>query len=157
MLLLEERDAEELVLVLQGYYLLLTDRTLSVLHVRTGNEEIGKYSTVQYGILVITLRRSMFSCLNPCLSFSIRLYILLSSLYIFLAGHSCCGAGAGPEPEEPYLNCILEPERNYELRLGSESFLFYQKHEEIFIEKSHGFINPPSVNIQNKECYSQGN
>jgi hypothetical protein len=41
-LLLEERDAEELVLVLQGYYLLLTDRTLSVLHVRTGNEEIGK-------------------------------------------------------------------------------------------------------------------
>jgi hypothetical protein len=45
-LLLEERDAEELVLVLQGYYLLLTDRTLSVLHVRTGNEEIGKHSTV---------------------------------------------------------------------------------------------------------------
>jgi hypothetical protein len=45
-LLLEERDAEELVLVLQGYYLLLTDRTLSVLHVRTGNEEIGKYNTV---------------------------------------------------------------------------------------------------------------
>jgi hypothetical protein len=45
-LLLEERDAEELVLVLQGYYLLLTDRTLSVLPVRTGNEEIGKHSTV---------------------------------------------------------------------------------------------------------------
>jgi hypothetical protein len=44
-LLLEERDAEELVLVLQGYYLLLTDRTLSVIHVRTGNEEIGQFTT----------------------------------------------------------------------------------------------------------------
>jgi hypothetical protein len=41
-LLLEERDAEELVLVVQGYYLLLTDRTLPLLHVRTGNEEIGR-------------------------------------------------------------------------------------------------------------------
>ena len=45
-LLLEERDAEELVLVLQGYYLLLTDRHLSLIHVRTGNEEIGKAYTV---------------------------------------------------------------------------------------------------------------
>ena len=44
-LVLEERDAEELVLVLCGYFTLTTDRNLGVTHVKTNTEETCKYRT----------------------------------------------------------------------------------------------------------------
>ena len=48
-LVLEERDAEELVLVLCGYFTLTTERVLGVTHVKTSTEETCKYRTGGWG------------------------------------------------------------------------------------------------------------
>ena len=62
-LVLEERDAEELVLVLQGYYVLLAERKLAVQHIRQANEEQGKYR------LCFKVIFTYFESINICLYF----------------------------------------------------------------------------------------
>ena len=49
-LVLEERDAEEFVLVLQGYFSLITDRNLPVNHIKSSSDEQCEYHLPIYQV-----------------------------------------------------------------------------------------------------------